>query len=244
MLKFIFIVLFLVIFSIISLPLYLMVFIIGKFSPRKKVAVSQAIVSWGFKFILFNSGIKVKVEGLENIPKDEAVLYAGNHRSYFDILAAYATVPNLTGFVAKDSMKKFPCISSWMKRINCLFLDRNDIRQGMQVILKAIELVKDGYSIFIMPEGTRNFEEELLPFKDASFKIADKSGCAVIPVAMIGTYERFEKQLPRVKRGTIYVRYGEPVYLKNMEKEDRKHPGEYFRGVITDMLVDMKENMK
>ena len=244
MLKFIFIVLFLVVFSIISLPLYFIVFIIGKFSPRKKVAVSQAIVSRGFKFILFNCGIKVKVEGLENIPKDEAVLYVGNHRSYFDILAAYATVPNLTGFVAKDSMRKFPCISSWMKRINCLFLDREDVRQGLKVILKAIELVKDGYSIFIMPEGTRNSGEELLPFKDASFKIADKSGCAVVPVAMVGTDDRFEKQLPRVKRGTIYVRYGTPVYMKDLEKEDRKHPGELFRGIIADMLDDMKKNIK
>ncbi len=244
MLKFIFIVIFLVIFSIISLPLYFMVFIIGKFNPRKKVAVSQAIVSWGFKFILFNSGIKVKVEGLENIPKDEAVLYIGNHRSYFDILAAYATVPNLTGFVAKESMRKFPCISNWMKRINCLFLDRDDIRQGLQVILKAIELVKDGYSIFIMPEGTRNSGEELLPFKDASFKIASKSGCAVIPVAMVGTDDRFEKQLPRVKRGTIYVRYGKPVYIKELSSEDKKHPGEFFRGVVSDMLEDMKKNIK
>ncbi len=60
-------------------------------------------------------------------------------------------------------------ISWWMKYLNCLFLDRDDIRQGMKVILTGIELMKEGTNIFIAPEGTRNSSDELLPFHEASF---------------------------------------------------------------------------
>ena len=69
-------------------------------------------------------GVTYEVQGLENIPADRAVLYVGNHRSYFDILVGYVTVPGLTGFVAKKEMLKIPLLRDWMHRVNCLFLDR------------------------------------------------------------------------------------------------------------------------
>lgn len=243
MIKIILIIIFIAIFAIVSLPLYFMVFIIGKFNPRKKVEVSQKIVVAVFKFILFFSGIKIIKDGVENIPKDEAVLYTSNHRSYFDILTGYTTVPTLTGFVAKKSMQKIPCIANWMKRLNCLFIDRDDIRQGMQVILKGIDNIKNGYSMFIMPEGTRNHEKEMLEFHDASFKMAQKTGCAVIPVAIIGSDDHFENCFPRVKGGKIYIRYGKPIYLTQLPKEEQRHPGAKVRGIIADMIDDMEKTM-
>ena len=75
-----------------------------------------------FRFILKLSGVTYEVQGLENIPSDRAVLYVGNHRSYFDILVGYMTVPGLTGFVAKKEMLKIPLLRAWMRRVNCLSL--------------------------------------------------------------------------------------------------------------------------
>ena len=66
-----------------------------------------------FRFILKLSGVTYEVQGLENIPSDRAVLYVGNHRSYFDILVGYMTVPGLTGFVAKKEMLKIPLLRAW-----------------------------------------------------------------------------------------------------------------------------------
>jgi len=234
--RFILVILFLILFAIISLPLLLMEFIIGKFNPRAKVASSQRIVAWAFRIILFLSGVKYTVIGVENIPKDEAVLYVANHRSYFDIVVSYVTVPTLTGFIAKKEIHKVPLLRTWMNNLQCLFLDRDDIRQGMQVILQAIEQIKNGYSIFISPEGTRTPGNEMLPFKAGSFKIAEKTGCAIIPVAISNTEAIYENQRPWIRKAHVIIEYGKPIYPGKMEKEQIKTLPFYVQGIIKDAL--------
>ena len=72
-----------------------------------------------------------------------------------------------------------------MKNLHCLFLDRKDIKQGLKTILEGIEKVKSGISICIFPEGTRNkVNDTFLPFHEGSFKIAEKSGCPIIPMSI------------------------------------------------------------
>ena len=87
------------------------------------------------------------------------MLYVGNHRSYFDILAGYVSVPSLMGFVAKKEMEKIPLLSTWMKLVNCLFLDRENVKEGLKTILQGINQIKNGISVWIFPEGTRNESE-------------------------------------------------------------------------------------
>ena len=128
MIRFFLVILFLLLFSIISLPMYLIVNIIGHFSPMKKAMISQSFVVWGFKMVLLVSGTTLKTEGLENVPKDTPVLYVANHRSYYDIVTCYTLVKNNTGFISKKEMEKVPCISRWMRYINCQFLDRENVR--------------------------------------------------------------------------------------------------------------------
>ena len=125
--------------------------------------------------------------GEENVPKNQPVLYIGNHRSYFDIVLTYARCPDLTGYIAKKEMQKIPFLSRWMKFLYCLFLDRTDIKAGLKVILTAIDQIKSGISIMIFPEGTRgkgSSDLDLLPFHEGSFKIATKTGCPIIPVCI------------------------------------------------------------
>ena len=169
--------------------------IIGKFAPRTADLCQLRIVQFILKGVGFLAGAKTTFIGEENIPKDEAVLYVANHRSMVDIVLTYARCPGLTGYIAKKSVNKVPALRAWMKRLHCEFLDRDDIKQGMKVILSAIDKVKNGISIFIFPEGTRNRDKEdttsILPFKDGSFKIAQKSGCKIIPVAITGTNHIF-----------------------------------------------------
>lgn len=196
------------------------------------------IVQRMFRIILFVSGVKVTVRGQENIP-DGAVLYVGNHSSNFDILVGYTTVPSLTGFIAKAEMGRIPLLCDWMKLVNCLFLNRTDIKQGMKTILSGIEKIRSGISMWIFPEGTRNLNEdltELLPFKEASFKIAEKSGCPVVPVAITGTADVFERHLPWICASKVTIEYGKPIDLKELSREERKHVGAYARDVITEML--------
>jgi 1-acyl-sn-glycerol-3-phosphate acyltransferase len=200
------------------------------------VASSQAIVVTAFKILLFICGVKTTVIGRENVPKDQPVLYVANHRSYFDIPVAYATVPTLTGFVAKKEIKKIPFLSTWMQFLQCLFLDRDDIRQGLKIVLKGIEQIKDGYSVFISPEGTRNQGNEMLPFKAGSFKMAEKTGCPIIPVAISNTDEVFENHMPWVRRTHVIIEYCKPVYLNSLDKETRKVLNTHVQGIIQEAL--------
>ena len=163
------------------------------------------------------------------------MLYVGNHRSYFDILVGYTTVPGLMGFVAKKEMEKIPLLSKWMLNVNCLFLDRNNIKEGLKTILAGIEKVRRGVSVWIFPEGTRNKNEQLsdlLPFKEGSLKIAEKSGCPVVPVAIKGTAEVFEKHIPLICPSHVVIEFGEPFIVKELDPENRKFVGAYTREKI------------
>ena len=231
------VVLFLLIYAIISIPLYLVEFVIGKINPHAKVRSSQFLVSNAFRIILFLSGTKSVVLGKENVPK-EAVLFVANHRSYFDIVLTYATTPHLTGFIAKKEIKRVPCISRWMRYLNCLFLDRSDVRAGLKTILQGVENIKNGYSMFIAPEGTRNLEKEMLPFKEGSFKLAQKSGCPIVPIAISNTDDIFEKHSPWIRRAKVVIHYGEPINMKELPAEDQKRIGSYVQEIIRNMLAE------
>ena len=99
-----------------------------------------------------------------------------------------------------------------MKFIQCLFLDRDDLRQGLKTILKGIEMVEDGYSVFIA-QRTRNQGQEMLPFKEGSFKIAQKTGCPIIPVSISNSDSVLEKQFPRLKSAHVIVEFGSLSFL-------------------------------
>lgn len=243
MIRFILVVLFMVFESISSLPLYLFVNIIGIFNKHKKVEVSQKIVVGYFKMLAFWSGVKIDVRGVENVPKDEAVLFMGNHRGYFDIVATYMTTPVLVGFVAKKEIKKVPGLGIWMKYINCLFLDRSNMKAGLATIVKAIDNIKKGYSMFIMPEGSRSKTYEMLPFKKGCFKIAIKANCKIVPVSMVNTAEVFENQFPRIKGQTIIVQYGKPIDVPNMSKEELKNIDVVTRAAIQEGLDKIREDV-
>lgn len=169
---------------------------------------------------------------------DEAVLFIGNHRSFFDILLTYSRCRRLTGYVAKKEMLKFPLLRNWMCYLYCLFLDRENPKEGLKTILTAIDYVKQGISICIFPEGTRNKGEELsmLPFKDGALKIATKTGCPIIPISMNNTSEIFENHFPKIRKTHVILEYGKPIYYKDLDKENEKHFGAYCQNIIQETI--------
>lgn len=245
MIRFIFVMIFLILFLIISYVLFFIEWIIGKINPRAKDISSLRIVQWAFRCILKMSGVTVTVKGKERIP-DEAVLYVGNHRSYFDILLLYTQCERLTGFVAKNGMEKIPSLRVWMKNLYCLFLNRENPREGMATILKAIDYIKKGISISIFPEGTRNTGEELsmLPFKEGAMKIAIKSGCPVIPVSINNAISIFEKQFPKLRKTHVILEFGDPIYPNKLDKEELKHLGTMCQEIIQKTLIENQRELR
>ncbi len=239
------VVLFVVLFLILSIPIMLAEWIIGKFNQDLRDKSSLRIVQWAFRCVLFLSGTEITVIGEENVPKDEPVLYIGNHRSYFDVVITYARVPRLCGYISKKEIDRIPLLHIWMRYLHCLFLDRDNIREGLTVILNAINKVKTGISICIFPEGTSNTSgEDFLPFRSGSLKIAEKSGCAIIPMALNHTEDIFEAHVPWIHKTHIILEYCKPVYPKDLPKEERKRLSEIVEKTVKDTYYKNQKLIK
>lgn len=239
MIRTIFVVLVIVLFLAITTLIRLLLERIIKDNKKKQI-IYLRMVQWIFKVILLLSGTKVVVKGRENIPEDRPVLYVSNHRGYFDIVVGYCQVKGLCGFVAKQELKKVPGLSSYMQVLNCLFLDRNNTREGLKTILQAIDVIKGGCSVWICPEGTRNQTTDLLPFQEGSMKIATKSGCPIIPVAISGTDDVLENHFPFIKSATVTMEFGKPILMEDLSGEEKKRLGAYTRDKIKMMLEESK----
>ena len=236
MIRFICVAIFLVVFLICSIPLLILEWLIGFINMDFKNRSSLAIVNWAFRVILFICGTKVTVLGEENVPKDEPVLYVANHRSYFDILLTYVRVPRPTGYISKKEMERYPLLRNWMRNLHCLFLDRKDIKQGLKTILTGIEQMKSGISMCIFPEGTRNkVNDTFLPFHGGSFKLAEKSGCPIIPISLNNTAAIFEDHIPKIKKAHVVIEYGKPIYSDTLEKDVKKN----LAGYVSDQIQTM-----
>ena len=219
-------------------PIQGVLWIISRLNPMVQKRASLAIVGWAFNVVSFISGVKRTVIGEENVPKDQAVLYVGNHRSIFDIVIAYPRVPNPTGFISKKEVLKVPLLNIWMIYLDCLFLDRSDIRKGLEMVLTAIDKVKNGISIFIYPEGTRNKTDAPLgEFHKGSFKIAQKSGCPIVPVVINHSDDILEKHAPFIKSAHVTIEYCKPIIIKDLDKEDQKNIDQYVKNIIEETYL-------
>ena len=237
MIRLILALLFLILYLIIGIPILGIEWLIAKFNKQAADISQLRMVQWAFRVVLFICGTKVTVIGEENVPKDQAVLYIVNHKSYFDIIITYARCPRLTGYIAKSDMQNVPLLRIWMRRLHCLFIDRENVKEALKTILAAIDNIKNGISMCIFPEGTRNkTEEQMLPFKEGSFKIAEKTGCPIIPMAITNSADVLEDHMPRVKKTHVIVEYGKPIYPNELDKEQKKKLGAYCHNIIKEML--------
>ncbi len=232
-----------VLFFIISLPVLLVEWLIGLKFPKARDISSLRFVQGFIRFLLWSCGVKVDVVGKENLPTDKPVLYIMNHRSLFDILVTLVNMPAPTGYIGKKEIMKVPVLNIWMIFLRGFALDRTNIKEGLKTILAAIDQVKNGTSVAIFPEGTRGRDadqSELLPFHEGSFKVATKSGCPIVPVAISGTSAILEDHFPRIKGQRVTVQYLEPINVAELSKEDKKFVGKYTQDKIHSALTALK----
>ena len=243
MIRTLFVLLSAVVFLIATLPVLLILWIIGKFNPDKSDRAAYHMICFIFRVIAFFSGAKVTMVGLDRIPKDTAVVYTANHRSIFDVILTYYRLPDMTSFVAKKELGSIPLFSIWAKHMRCLLFNRDNLKEGAKMILDGIKYLKAGTSVFICPEGTRNKNESelpLLPFHEGSFRLSLKSGVPIIPVSIINTADILEAHFPRIKSVPVYIEFGAPIYPSDIPAEYRKKEGEYIRSVMEETISGHK----
>mgnify|MGYP002625361174 CR=1 FL=1 len=187
---------------------------------------------WWANFVVKLSGCKVHVEGLENIPKDRASLFVSNHQSNFDIPLLMSIIDTPKGFIAKKELENIPLLSNWMKSIQCVFMDRDNLRQSAESIVKGINILKSGHSMVIFPEGTRSKGKTHSDFKAGSFKLATKSKALIVPVTLDGTYNVLEKNNNKITASDLKVIIHKPIDPTTLSKDELKNLHESVQDIV------------
>lgn len=231
-----------ILYLLVTFPLSLVGLLLKPVSPKTSRWIGKFIAGLAGTLFFILSGAQVKVIGLENVRpfKKDAVLFVGNHKSYIDIPLLARYIPFPVAFVAKHVLKKVPLISQVMILLDCLFLNRQDVRQAMEIIKAGISKLKKGEPVLIFPEGTRSKEDVILPFKQGSLKLAEKAQVPIIPFALKGTEELFGAHGFRVKSSPVWLTFGEPIYLDQLTSDDQKKSAQYVYTIVQEMYNEMK----
>lgn len=162
--------------------------------------------------ILFLSGIKLKITGLENFDHNGTYVYVANHASQYDIVTMQKSVPNRMAIVFKRELAKIPLFGWQLVLGPYIMIDRKNIGSALNSIDVAKKMMKDKkVSILVFAEGTRSLTGEVQPFKRGAFRMASGVGYPIIPVSISGSNKIMPKGTFKLKSGEIHVHYGSPI---------------------------------
>jgi 1-acyl-sn-glycerol-3-phosphate acyltransferase len=197
--------------------------------------IHETTSKWALSHVKL-SGAKVKIQGEENIPKDIPVVFISNHQGNYDIALFMSYINKPKGYIAKAEMEKIPVMKTWMKYMNCVFMDRSDIRKSAEAIVEGIKILKQGYSLVIFPEGTRSKSNKLGEFKAGSFKLATKPRVPIIPVTLNGTYKLMEGNRNIIKPAEVEIFIHPMIETANLSKEQLDELPNKVREIIASKL--------
>jgi 1-acyl-sn-glycerol-3-phosphate acyltransferase len=173
------------------------------------------------RIMLFASGVKVQVEGLDNINPQESYVFAANHQSQFDIFTILGHLPTQFRWLAKKELFRIPILGAAMKSAGYIPIDRNNRKEAFKSIDLAANRVREGTSVVIFPEGTRSLDGKLQPFKKGGFHLAIKSRRPIVPVSISGAFSILPKKGFRVRPQLVKVYVGEPVPTEGVTPQNR-----------------------
>lgn len=228
------------IYFFITLPFGLIGLLLGLINKKIQYKIGQFIVVGASWLVYHINGAQLTVTGQDLIPKDQTVLFVGNHKSLIDIPLLLMHTQKRIAFVAKDSLKNVPPINLWMVFIGCLFLDRTNLRKGAATIKQGINKLKEGHSLVIFPEGTRSPDEEMLEFKRGSLKLASKANVLVVPFAIKGTNEIFEDHGFKFRKWPVMLAFGQAIDINALDDETKKNPTPYVQNIVEELRKTMK----
>ena len=184
------------------------------FKPKHYDPWMKALVRGLFKV----AGIKVTVEGLENIDTKQHYLFMSNHVSLFDVPLIGGFIPNFVRGVEATRQFKWPFYGWAVKRLGNIPIDRKNIHASIKSIHKAQSKLETGYSIAIMPEGTRTLDGKLGPFKKLPFHLAKESHTAIVPMGLSGLYTLKAKESWHIQPTPVKVKFGKPIPIETVDE--------------------------
>ncbi|MGD9244259.1 MAG: lysophospholipid acyltransferase family protein [Desulfobacterales bacterium] len=194
------------------------------------------------KCIIAASNIKVTVKGLSNLNLNESYIYMSNHVSNFDIPILQAYLPVQFRWLAKAELFKIPIFGYTMKRAGYISINRSDRESAIQSLNKAAEILRNGTSVIIFPEGTRSQTQNLQSFKKGGFVLAVDSGVPIIPVIIHGTWAIMKKKQIIIKQGNVVLEIKKPINTLNYTRKTKDDLMEEVRNIILESYEKSKKN--
>lgn len=212
------------------------------FIDKKGKLISFGIRCWS-KILIFFSGVKIKIIGLENLKKDKNYIFASNHESNFDIPLIFSSINLHLVSIAKKELKKIPIFGWAMKSGQHIFIDRfNKIEALKSLKLAKNSIFKNPRSIIIFPEGTRSFDGKIKQFKKGGLSIAFDLEMDVVPIAVCGTRNVLKRGSIFIKPCLIQLRIGKPVNINQWKNKKKIDFANYIQKKVMDMKKEWIEN--
>ena len=194
--------------------------------------------SWA-RWTLWASGVRVHVEGLENLRDDRPQIVASNHQSWYDVFALAAILPKRSRFIAKAELRRIPLFGLAWESAGHISIERQDRKKAITALDAAGALMRsDNSTVVIFPEGTRSRTGLLQPLKKGAFMLALRTGIEIVPTAVIGSRGVLKKGDWRVRGGPLIVRFGEPVNTSQYDETSRTELME----VVSERIVRMLDH--
>lgn len=220
--------------------------IIALKDEKTGVRLARKKLRWLSKLVLRSLNVKLRViyknrKNINILEREKGIIFVCNHQSNLDIPVIVSALHIDVGFVAKKEMRTWPFFNIWMKKSKCVFLNRENPREGIKDIKEAVKVVKDGYPIVIFPEGERTLDGEILRFKKGSFKLATETNGIIVPLTLKGTFDiqkRGELKMKRNQLVTIVV--DEPIYVDSLSKDEVKELSTTVREIIENNYKKIK----
>jgi 1-acyl-sn-glycerol-3-phosphate acyltransferase len=166
------------------------------------------------------------------MPKGAVVIVA-NHQGSFDIPVLIGYVPKPFGFISKVEVLKIPIVGAWMLIMNCVFMDRSNRAKSAEAIGTGVEVLKQGHSLVIFPEGTRSKGGPVQNFKAGSVRLAMDAMVPIVPIAIDGTADILEKNKGIMKPADVKITILPPVSVDTYKSMDSKALAAHVQSLIT-----------
>lgn len=162
----------------------------------------------------------VSVAGKENIQENTSYIVVPNHQSYYDIFLIYGWLGMFIRWVMKKELRKVPVFGYCCEKMGHIIIDRSSTESAIKSLNAAKDNLKDGSSVVMFPEGTRNSSNVLLPFKKGAFRMALDLGIPILPVTIMGTKDILPTKGLNLFPGKAKMIIHKPIDVKNYTFED------------------------
>lgn len=196
------------------------------------------------RILLFLAGLSYEVEGLEKLSTNQGYVYVGNHRSFADVVIVFRIFPGDPRFLAKKELFQIPLVSFALRTLGVIDVDRSDSEAAIKSIDRAVNELKNGRSIILFPEGTRNRKDGMLPFKKGAFVLAIKAHVPIVPFTLLGTDKSIKPDEIYLYPAKVKVIIHDPIETNGMEWNDRNELLERAQSVIENTYLAYKNQEK